>query len=58
FLEIGDRLGAAQCSRRWVDLLIMQRNYSEATALLTDARTKFVAIGGRLGVQIAWEICI
>ncbi|KZP07304.1 TPR-like protein [Athelia psychrophila] len=49
FLEIGDRLGAAQCSRRLGDILRMQGNYSEATRILTDARAQFIDIGDRLG---------
>ncbi|KZP07401.1 TPR-like protein [Athelia psychrophila] len=50
FIEIGDRLAAAQCSLRLANILIMQHNYSEATAILTDARAQCIEIGDRLGV--------
>ncbi|KZP29446.1 hypothetical protein FIBSPDRAFT_1038827 [Athelia psychrophila] len=49
FLEIEDRLGAAQCSQRLGDTLEMQSNYSEAAIILTDARSQFHEIGNRLG---------
>ncbi|KZP29447.1 hypothetical protein FIBSPDRAFT_946728, partial [Athelia psychrophila] len=49
FVETGNRLGAAQCSRSLGDILNDQGNYSEATAILTDARAQFIEIGSRLG---------
>ncbi|KZP29399.1 hypothetical protein FIBSPDRAFT_192575 [Athelia psychrophila] len=45
FLEIGDRLGAAQCSQRLGDTLTMQGKHSEAADILTDARSQLVEIG-------------
>ncbi|KZP29442.1 hypothetical protein FIBSPDRAFT_884873 [Athelia psychrophila] len=49
FLEIDDRLGAAQCSYRLGEVFRMQLNLSEATTILTDARSQFLEIGDRLG---------
>ncbi|KZP15514.1 hypothetical protein FIBSPDRAFT_79493 [Athelia psychrophila] len=41
------RMGAAQCSLG--DILIMQSNASEATAILTGARSNFLKMRKRLG---------
>ncbi|KZP09205.1 hypothetical protein FIBSPDRAFT_938574 [Athelia psychrophila] len=49
FLDIGDLLGAAQCSHSLGDILRLQNNYSEATAILADARAQFIEFGEHLG---------
>ena len=45
FIEIGDILGAAQCSRSLGNVLGMQSRYDEATAVLKEARVQFIEIG-------------
>ena len=49
FIEIGNRLGAAQCLRSLGDILYMQDNYKEAVDVLNNARDQFVEIGSQLG---------
>ncbi|KZP07391.1 TPR-like protein [Athelia psychrophila] len=49
FLDIGDHLGAAHCTRTLGEILRMQSNYSEATVVLADARAQNLYIGDSLG---------
>jgi hypothetical protein len=50
FIEIGDRLGVAQCSQSLGNILHMQHNYKEAVEVLKKAQDQFVEIGDQLGV--------
>jgi hypothetical protein len=49
FVEIGDQLGAAQCSRSMGNILQMQDNYQEAENVLIKAQDQFVQIGDQHG---------
>ena len=49
FIDIGDRLGAAQCLQSLGDILRMQNQYEEAQLKLEEARSDFIHIGDRLG---------
>ena len=45
FIEIGDILGATQCSRSLGNVLGMQSRYDEATAVPKEVRAQFIEIG-------------
>ncbi|KIM83176.1 hypothetical protein PILCRDRAFT_7145 [Piloderma croceum F 1598] len=49
FLEIGDVLGAAQCSESLGNILCMQAKYTEASNTLTETQKQFIEIGDVLG---------
>jgi hypothetical protein len=48
-VEIGNGLGAAQCSQSLGNILHMQSNYEEAADVVKKAQDQFVEIGDQLG---------
>jgi hypothetical protein len=50
FLEIGDVLGAAQCSQSLGNILHIQNKYTEASDTLAEAAKLFLEIGDVQGV--------
>ena len=57
FIEMGDVLGPAECSKTLGKILGMQIRYDEATDVLQEAqlRAKFVEIGNVLGAAQCFQ---
>jgi tetratricopeptide (TPR) repeat protein len=50
FIEIGDVVGAAKCSKNLGNILRMQAKYTQASEILTEAQRQFIEIGDVLSV--------
>jgi hypothetical protein len=50
FIQVGDRLGAAQCLKSLGNIMHMQNRYEDAAQRLLEAQQQFIQIGNKIGV--------